>query len=213
MKRIELFLTDHEEIRLDEFRFHPEGTSKPLVTLCGGSPIYCMSGSRNTFAWSAGVRALTILLLKMALNRPGDLSLIGHIGSPAATLDYALSKEPKWLEDFFGVTAQGHSQAKNLFGRRNSERKRPGPVEVFGSERHLPPEAIQVYLNGELQSSATLPALISALESEFGSGKGRGRSMKRELERRNQQRSMHRVELHLSKKTELGHPSNSPVLL
>ena len=95
----------------------------------------------GNFRWSAGVRALTLLLVRQALldesekleNKAADTSasIEGEDNSPAASLDYALSKQPLWLRDMFGISAQGVPVSKLIFRRINPDRKRPGPVVIF----------------------------------------------------------------------------------
>ena len=163
MYRVELFLTNYGEVRLEEFRFYHPDTATPLVTVNGGSPSYCVGSSRNLFNWTVGVRAATLLLLKAAYgDKPA--TLVGEAKSLAASLDYALSKEPGWLFDFFGMTSQGTAIARTLFGRRNSERKRPGPVEIYINDGILPSKDISIFLNNERADSQQIKALIEAIQ-------------------------------------------------
>ena len=59
-----------------------------------------------------------------------DCILQGGTGSLAASLDYAISKEPNWLTEMFGVDVTGRPVASRIFKRSNSGRKLPGPVTI-----------------------------------------------------------------------------------
>jgi hypothetical protein len=84
---------------------------------------------------------MSVLLTRQAIiaearrngHANGDVAaaIDGQGDSPAASLDYALSKQPLWLQDMFGVTPHGKAISKLLFRRMNPDRKRPGPVTVF----------------------------------------------------------------------------------
>jgi hypothetical protein len=84
---------------------------------------------------------MSVLLTRQAIiaearrngHATGDAAaaIDGHSDSLAASLDYALSKQPLWLQDMFGVTPHGKAISKLLFRRMNPDRKRPGPVTVF----------------------------------------------------------------------------------
>jgi hypothetical protein len=86
----------------------------------------------GSFQWTTAVKALAVLSLKTALAKARGLSaghrLVGHKGSLAASLDYAVSKQPGWLTEMFGVDSLGISMLRRLVMRTNPERKRPGPV-------------------------------------------------------------------------------------
>ena len=169
MCRIELHLTDHGRARLDQFVFFSSPEAQPLVTTCSGSASYCVGTSRNFFTWTVGVRAITLLLLKAAQGKSTTVGISGDSGSAAASLDYALSKEPSWLIDFFGMTSKGNAFAKSLFGRRNSERKRPGPVEVYVNDRAIKHDDIKVFVNGTEASSKVLQEVTASVEAQFTS--------------------------------------------
>lgn len=122
----------------------------------------------GNFQWSPAVRATAALLVKSAARIRQTSSvkpaLTGLAGSPAATLDYALSKQPNWLFDMFGLDGSGTSLARRIFIRSNPERKRPGPVSITLDSRLLPPNSIQVYVkNKVLDGAAELENLVQLI--------------------------------------------------
>jgi hypothetical protein len=75
--------------------------------------------------------------------------LSGGAHSLAASLDYAISKQPQWLLDMFGVSARGQSNAKRLFHVTNSHRKQSGPVAISLNSRVCPHDCVEVVLDGK----------------------------------------------------------------
>ena len=143
-----------------------ENGGEVCLTLRGKTP----GAQRNagTFQWTSAVRALCIALLKGRLSpnpHQEDSSLSGFAGSLAATLDYAISKQPTWTEDMFGVTPDGRSVLRRVISRSNSERKRPGPVTLSLNPHVLSPGSIIVWWNGQrVQEPTILKGLIDSLE-------------------------------------------------
>ena len=130
-------VSDRNELMLHRTAFrHPLLLREAIAIRGSVAPNNC-----GNFRWSAGVRALTLLLVRQALlvqserieNRSSDTSasIEGEDNSPAASLDYALSKQPIWLRDMFGISAHGVPISKLIFRRINPDRKRPGPVVIF----------------------------------------------------------------------------------
>lgn len=107
---------------------------------------------------------MTILLLTARLGYQGVPDLVGERGSPAASLDYALSKEPAWLADIFGWDPQGVLIARRLFVRSNPEMKRPGPVCVSLNRALLRESDIRVDMEG---SEVTTEELIGDLRERI----------------------------------------------
>lgn len=105
----------------------------------------------EAFPWSPAVQALAMLLLRAcALHRksPGSrFVLSGDRATPAATLDYAVSKLPVWLIDVFGVDSRGTPLARRLFTRSNPERKRGGEVRVMINSSFFDPANLRVFLD------------------------------------------------------------------
>ena len=116
----------------------------------------------GSFQWTSAVKALGVLLVQTAFNPQTD-SIQGQVGSLAASLDYALSKQPIWISEMFGCDQQGISYARRLFLRTNPERKRPGPVVLGVNHVYLPPSAIEVYIEGALCTGSALEELVATL--------------------------------------------------
>lgn len=131
------FVSDGTTVTLSKTRFRHPLLKQELVTVRGATA----PGMAGNFRWSSGVRGLALLLVKHALagemgTKGGaaggpSAGIEGDEGSLAASLDYAISKQPRWLDEMFGSTPQGVPISKLLFRRINPDRKRPGPVTVF----------------------------------------------------------------------------------
>jgi len=119
--------------------------------------------SAGSFQWTSAVKALGLLLAQTAAN-PQSSTIQGHAGSLAASLDYALSKQPVWIAEMFGCDQQGISYARRLILRTNPERKRPGPVVLAVNNLYLPMASIEIFVNGTKCSVTDLERLIAALE-------------------------------------------------
>ena len=138
----------------------------PRITVRGKtSGAYTNSGS---FHFSSAVRALCVLCVKTVIiekSRSDELPiLLGERGSLAASLDYALTKQPMWIQEMFGSDVTGTALAQRLFRRTNSHRKRPGPVAIKVNERALPPQNIHIYWDGKkIDDIAALETLLSLL--------------------------------------------------
>jgi len=117
----------------------------------------------GSFQWTSAVKALGLLLAQTALN-PQNSTILGHAGSVAASLDYALSKQPVWIAEMFGCDQQGISFARRLILRTNPERKRPGPVVLAVNHVYLPPASIEVFVDGTKCSSEELGQLVASLQ-------------------------------------------------
>jgi hypothetical protein len=124
----------------------------------------------GSFQWTTAVRALSVLFIKIAMTEydesaPSVNCLSGHKGSLASSLDYALSKQPRWIQEMFGIGNFGTAYARRLILRTNPERKRPGPVILGLNTIVLKPTNIAIFLNGEqLQSTDRLRELMATLE-------------------------------------------------
>jgi hypothetical protein len=101
----------------------------------------------GSFQWTSAVRALALLAVK-TVSTPSDAFLRGLGNSLAASLDYAISKQPMWLTEMFGCDQQGISLARRMILRTNPERKRPGPVTLGINQSYLPPSQITIFVNG-----------------------------------------------------------------
>ena len=125
------------------------------------------SPSLGRFPWSRAVRALSEVVLRAVVaSRYTDVQpyVEGERGSLAAALDGALSKEPRWLRECFGVSERGEPVSRRLFIRSNPGRKRLGPVAVALSSR-VPRDKILILLNGEIvDTSSELRRMLEDVE-------------------------------------------------
>jgi hypothetical protein len=117
----------------------------------------------GSFQWTSAVKALALLLIKTKAV-PMEALLRGDANSLAASLDYAISKQPVWLTDMFGCDQQGISFARRLILRTNPERKRPGPVTLGINQMYVAADSITVYVNGKLCEGESLAPLCRELE-------------------------------------------------
>jgi len=162
------FVTSHTTVTLNQTVFKHPLLPQDITTVRGAAA----PQSVGNFRWSHGVRALSLLLVRQALQRHRDSSqgqlrpepvcIEGKDSSLAASLDYALSKQPLWIQDMFGKTPQEKSISKLLFRRINPDRKRPGPVTVFIAN---PSFEVVVQVDGRLVKCARqLRYLAESLE-------------------------------------------------
>ena len=137
------------------------------------------SGGRisvGTFQWSSAVRGLALLLSRAALadHRGEGTStaiLQGTAGSLAASLDYAISKEPSWIGDMFGIDISGHSRIRRIIKRSNPARRFPGPVVLVVNAAYLPPGGITIWWDGSrVTDSREIKTLVTLLELQPGAG-------------------------------------------
>ena len=117
----------------------------------------------GSFQWTSAVRALSLLMVQTSLN-PQTATIEGYGGSLAASLDYALSKQPVWIADMFGCDPKGICNARRMILRTNPERKRPGPVVLAVNHVYLPATAIEVFVNGMPCHGSALERLIASLQ-------------------------------------------------
>ena len=154
---LELHFAGTTDTQLIEVQFNNSLCVDRLVSIRGKT-----SGAyRNvgTFQWTSAVRALCILTIKakrVALRgETHDLAIIrGDRGSLAASLDYAMTKQPVWLCEMFGADSSGNSMALHIIARTNSNRKRPGPVVLSLNEKVLSPSVIRVIWDGKMIENA-----------------------------------------------------------
>lgn len=86
----------------------------------------------GSFPWSSSVRAFCLFVIGEYLSRIGVTEqpyfFSGGAKSAAATLDFALDKEPSWLKEAFGVDSQNNSLIKRLIHRVNPRQRRDALV-------------------------------------------------------------------------------------
>jgi hypothetical protein len=165
MTQIDLYFRSCDDSlpALVEVAFRRNGDSPVLRTVRGKFCYIVPAG--GSFQWTRAVKALTVLLLRTALH--GNSAVIqGEAGSLAASLDYALSKEPTWLSEMFGADAQGRAFARRLFYRTNPERKRSGPVIINLNPAIVKAPQIQIYVDGtKMPPSPNLEMILKRFES------------------------------------------------
>ncbi len=185
MTQLDLWFSTDKQPSLQQTYFKPfkiEGSAK-FHAVQGRMGLTSDSESTNgTFSWSKAVRAMALLFVEHRL-RAIQLNeqrvrgfLVGTAGSPAASLDYALSKKPAWLLDMFGLSEKGESYALRVFQRINPERKRPGPVRVHINPAFLPTDELRIFVGGKLYDTEELlleflSTLKTSILPDFESGK------------------------------------------
>jgi hypothetical protein len=118
--------------------------------------------SAGSFQWTSAVRGLASLLVQTVLL-PNEAVIEGGAGTLAASLDYAISKQPMWLTDMFGCDQQGICMIRRMVLRTNAERKRPGPTVLSVNQRYMPVESIKIIADGKPATRENLVVLIAML--------------------------------------------------
>lgn len=171
LRQFQFYFAGSEKVELIETCFRGAPLDIPRVTVRGKTS----GASRNagTFQWTSAVRALCYLFVKAALSKieSGQAPLlVGAHGSSAASLDYAISKQPGWLVDMFGSTSCGRCAIQRLVDRTNPERKRPGPVTIGFKALVIAESRIEIFLEGRPVSCAA--GLQDLLDRLSVSGQG-----------------------------------------
>lgn len=154
---------------LTETRFQRDVGEPPLVCV-RGRPLTTPSGVTGSFQWSPALRALCSLVLRHYLHGNNVLSaqescIRGGKGSPAASLDYALSKQPTWLHDLFGSCPRGNTRARSIIQRINPERKKGGEVRLHIHNTLLPAASVRIRADGDQElGHEQLITLLRSLE-------------------------------------------------
>lgn len=144
MDEVRLYFSSGRVIRLFRIESIFGGTRHVATILGAGIGEEGIGG----FRWTRGVKVVSILLVRLALATL-DSSVAPRIEgghkSMAAALDGALSQEPLWLVEMFGLV-NNKPRYRHIFVRSNPGRKRYGPVAVSLSQR-LRGENIRIFLN------------------------------------------------------------------
>jgi hypothetical protein len=163
-RSFELQFAGGADVQLLEARLVDRGSGTTRITVRGKTA----GAFRNagTFQWTSAVRGLCILLAKAKMIElrgceRNAAHIMGFQGSLAASLDYAITKQPVWIRDMFGTDANGNTLAQRLISRTNPNRKRPGPVILGLNERAVSPLDIAIVWNG--RSVETVEALKTLL--------------------------------------------------
>ena len=156
VRKIHLQFDNSQLTRVEYFNAFENSCSRVSIRgkTCGA---YRGAGS---FQWTTAVRALCVLLLRSA-STEGGAQLAGGSGSLAASLDYAISKQPTWIAEMFGVDSLGVCNIRRMVLRTNSERKRPGPVTLSLNSAYLSTSAIEVVLDGRIVNSSEMLCLLT----------------------------------------------------
>lgn len=118
-------------IELDKTSFRYKGMDSAIVAVRGKTA--GANGDTGTFQWTPGVKSMCVLFMRALSKRLRGNEVTGPLitggkGSVAASLDYALDKEPQWICEMFGLDKQGRNLLRRLILRTNPGRKRSGPV-------------------------------------------------------------------------------------
>jgi hypothetical protein len=166
---LELYFAGKTDVELVETRFEGGWTKGPLVAIRGKT----IGAFKNvgTFQWTSAVRAFCVLCVKSVIaaqqKNPVAGQLAGVKSSLAASLDYALSKQPAWLREVCGSDPHGNAYMRKLIVRTNPERKRPGPVVLGLNERLMSVNDIKIFRDHQrLASTEDLQDLLSAITTE-----------------------------------------------
>ena len=142
----------------------------------GSGPLTSVRGKTHgayravgSFQWSSAVRGMACVFLSAKLLddlAPGEPMLTGEAKSLAASLDYALTKQPTWILDMFGVSLSGRTHARRLFRVTNSHRKRGGPVALSLNLYVCPPQCIEIVLDGQsVHSPEILRSMLQSIKN------------------------------------------------
>lgn len=154
---------------------HIELVSTELTLVQSQVSLTCVRGKSSgafkgagTFQWTSAVRGACSILLRhhlQSFTNGIQPYLSGGRGSCAASLDYAITKQPLWMVDMFGTDSDGSSLLRRLLLRSNSNLKRVGPVAVSVNPNKIAGKTIQVYLNDvRITSARQLVEILDKVE-------------------------------------------------
>lgn len=129
-------------------------------------------GTCGSFQWTSAVQAFAVLCIRATRVDEGGCAqvLSGTVGSPAASLDYAISKEPVWLLDMLGQDSVGRSLASRLIRRTNPNMKRPGPVVLSVNQHFIDRNIIKILIDGKpARDSVALDSLETSILARWKS--------------------------------------------
>lgn len=172
MNRLALkFLSNNSTAELFESHFFSPIVSRELRCTRGRQSF--TENVEGTFLWSSAVMSMCALLLKaktahlIRTDENGwsqEAGLSSDSSDWATSIDFALSKKPRWLLDMFGVDSTGQPITKRLFIRMNPERKRSGPVWVSVNPQFLDPSYLSIFLDGtELKTVEQIRSLLNMI--------------------------------------------------
>jgi hypothetical protein len=126
----------------------------------------------GAFQWTPGVKALAVSFLRALANHLKKVRtylplLEGERGSLAASLNYALYKQPAWLFDMFGMDDLGNARLRSLLFHSNLG---TGKIAISLNEDLLPAGSIRVYVGAvEIRDADELGQLAREIISEENS--------------------------------------------
>ena len=126
----------------------------------------------GSFQWTKAVKAIAAIFLltqqsRLTAGKQSRGSIAGHKGSLAASLDYALDKQPLWLVDMFGIDSRGTALVKRMLRRSNPGRKRAGPATLALNEGFLNANCIELcWESGRSCSYADLQEILNQIISQ-----------------------------------------------
>ena len=171
MAELNLYFTPGASPELEKVCFSHPFLAESRICVRGKSGT--VFGSPYSFQWTQAVRALCVFFLKNSARRSffdrqqKTPTLSGARNTIAASLDYALSKQPSWLLDMFGTDKRGRSLARRFIHRANPEMKRPGPVVLSLNDKALSPSKITIHI-GQRIVTRSQELLSLARHIEYG---------------------------------------------
>lgn len=166
---ISLYFVGSADPILVKVIYRPDTTSKQILSVRGKTG--GAFDTECTFQWTAAVQGLCALLLKKAVSADpkAEATLSGGQGSVAASLDYALDKQPAWLADMFGLASDGNIIARKIFRRTNPGRKSKGPVVIGINKALLGTLSVAVFLDDvQVGTQEGVSELLSLLIEKIG---------------------------------------------
>jgi hypothetical protein len=186
--KLELHFQSKPSLHLSQTRFFIRGQEKPLTCYRGSA--FNVPKSFSAFRWSAAVQALSVLFLKHAAknvleedSENSEFLLSGESGTLASSLDYAISKQPAWMQDMFGVRSEGELVLRDFVIRANPERKRPGPVMIWVDSSKLSSKDISIYLDDTMLANSTSLASLCSQIQALNLQKKRQRNLSKAIEK------------------------------
>jgi len=172
--RICIHLSSMPEPELQKIEVFQKGEAQSRVAI--RAPNMCRHGTQLSFTWSSAVRGLVGLILMQRCSEE-QVWLTGERGSLAAALDSALSKQPGWICELFGIDVKGNSKARRLILRENPERKRSGPVSLSFHHRLLSSGNIAIFVDGNPCDDSN--EVLSLRDCFFAAWEGQERGSRR----------------------------------
>jgi hypothetical protein len=101
--------------------------------------------------------------MKAKLHKESHHFVGGH-RSPAASLDYAISKKPVWLQEMFGTDRLGRSIFRRVVHRRNTERKAGDFVSLVLNPSQISIDDINLMADGDHLTEPQIRAYLQRHE-------------------------------------------------